>query len=117
MTIEETIKQLQESIGAALPGMNVTVNISLTSANSEDEISTVAELTDANDIANPEVDLQGLRDTLNAYVGSAGKDKAYALVEKYTGGSRSPADIPADKYNDILDEMDGIELSPRGEAA
>ncbi len=65
----------------------------------------------------PPPDLDGLRATLNAYVKTAGKDAAFSLVEKYTGGSKNPADIPVEKYNDILDEMSKVEFAPTGEAA
>ena len=63
------------------------------------------------------IDMEGLRATLNAFVKTAGKEAAFALVEKYTGGSKNPADIPPDKYNDLMDDMSKAELAPAGEAA
>lgn len=65
----------------------------------------------------PAPDLEGLRATLNAYVKTVGKDAALALVEKYTGGSKNPADIHPEKYNDLLTDMAKVELAPTGDAA
>lgn len=114
-TIKEAVEQLQASIQAALPGMGVTVSINLMP-----QEKTVARKPvngkDKKQEAPEPVTLDHLRTMLNAFVKAAGKDKALALVSKYTDGGKNPADINPDDYPDVVAAMGGYELEPVGDA-
>lgn len=118
-TIKDAVEQLQASIQAALPGMGVTVSINLFSlpiGKEQEPINGKKEKTDkpAENKTEP-VSLDKLRTLLNAYVKAAGKDKALALVGKYSNGTQNPADINPDDYPAVIAEMGGVELEPEGD--
>jgi len=101
-TIKEAIMVLQESISAAIPGMDVTVNISLSA--DDNSVSTKIIQDIPEDLAKA-IDLAALRSYLNAYVKKAGAKEALILVGKYTDGSKDAADIPVEKYADLVKEI------------
>ena len=120
-TIKEAIEQIQEAMSLAIPGMQVTVSINLTSA-AVDNVTPHEEATkqeiespavpQAKDEAAPDVDLKGLRALLNAYAKTAGKDKALALVSKFSK-TGNPKDIPTDSYKDVIKAIGGYTLEPK----
>ena len=101
-TIKEAIMVLQESISAAIPDMDVTVNISLSA--DDNSVSTKIIQDIPEDLAKA-IDLAALRSYLNAYVKKAGAKEALILVGKYTDGSKDAADIPVEKYADLVKEI------------
>lgn len=113
MTIKEAIEDLQRSIQAAMPGMEVSVNINIkpaatpaaTPAAATPEETQAIELPDEmpEDLAK-EIDLAALKKTLNAYARQVGKTQALKLVKNFAG-SHNPADIPQKDYNDVLSLM------------
>lgn len=113
-TITKTIKTLERSIAAALPDMDVFINISIKSK---------PEWVTENVKAAPEeettsLDLEGVRTMLNSYVKVVGPKKAIALVQKFTPNkTKNVVDIPAEKYMDLIKAIEGVELEPGSEAA
>jgi len=104
-TIKEAVEILQQSVSAAIPGMVVSVNISLTAGNiaKEEDINIPDEI--PADLAR-DIDLAALRSFLNAYAKKAGASKAINLVKKYTGSeSKNPADIQPDKYMSLVQDV------------
>jgi len=111
-TIKDAVELLQNSVAKVLPGMIVSVNISLVSDRAEEQVESepLQEAKEQN-----ASDLQSIRDCLNAYAKSVGTAKAIALVKSFTPEkTKNPADIPPEKYNDMLDQMDGVELEIKG---
>lgn len=51
-----------------------------------------------------ELTLADIQDAVGKAVGTVGKDKVKAMVKKVSGASKV-ADIPADKFQDILDAI------------
>jgi len=51
-----------------------------------------------------------IKSLLNAYAAKHGVDAAFGLVEKLSGGSKNPADIPKEKYSYLLQAsmVDGV---------
>jgi len=113
-TIKEAVEQLQASIQAALPGMGVTVSINMVPLNNKAQ----EPVNGKNEVAvkTDPITLDNLRALLNAYVKTAGKDKALNLVGKYSNGTKNPADIPEADYPEIIKAMGGHELEPAGDA-
>ena len=125
ITIPETISALQSAVTKALPGMEVTVNISirpldiLTASLYPKEEKADVKIDAVQDETS--LDLDGVRLMLNGYVAAVGTEKAFVLVEKYTtGGTRNPADIPEADYVALIKEIDVAEINlskkPSGEA-
>ena len=120
-TIETEIRRIQEAIALILPDMDVTVSINLTRKNFPDEKPIVKEVVwDDTEVTAESVDdkhqmdLEQVKSLLNAYVRSAGKDKALALVKKYSNGSGKPADVNPADYHKLIADMDGTVLAPTG---
>ena len=112
--INKELQRLQGLFAAELPGMAVTVNISISSGTTTeslpDEVPAEQVKTEKLPAEMPkdlvhDIDLAALRATLNSYVKQVGPDRAIKLVSKYTGGSKNAADIPAEKYMDLVQEI------------
>lgn len=106
-TIKEAVEVLQKSIAAVLPGMQVSVSINLVSLDTQYDTQevTIKLPKDIPEDLEKAIDLAALRTYLNSYVKKAGAEKAIKLVGKYTSGSKDAADIPVEKYPDIVSEI------------
>jgi glutamate synthase domain-containing protein 3 len=120
-TIETEIRRIQEAIALILPDMDVTVSINMTRKKNPGETPIVkgvvwddAEVTADPVDDKPPMDLEQVKSLLNAYVRSAGKDKALELVKKYSNGSDKPADIDPADYHKLIADMDGTALKTKG---
>jgi hypothetical protein len=51
-----------------------------------------------------------IKTLLNAYAARHGVEAAFGLVEKLSGGSKNPADIPKDQYSYLVQAciVDGV---------
>jgi hypothetical protein len=49
------------------------------------------------------LDMDKIKTLLNGYAKKHGVEAAYGLVEKLSGGSKNPADIPKDKYSYMVE--------------
>jgi hypothetical protein len=124
-TIAEAIKQVQEAVAIAIPGMDVTVNISLApKLNGKPIVKDVVKAEPIKvDVINAEpvnVDLDHIRKVLNSFAKTAGPDKAISLVKRFTSdGSKDAKQIPEDQYMNVLaameDENGQVVLETQGE--
>ena len=114
-TIAEAVQQVQEAVAIAIPGMDVTVNISLApKLNGKAIVKDVVKSDPVN------VDLDHIRKILNGFAKTAGPDKAISLVKRFTAdGSKDAKQIPEDKYLDVLaameDENGQVVIETQGE--
>jgi hypothetical protein len=123
-TIREAVSSLQQSIAAAMPDMEVSVNISL---QAKEAIKQVKEKpVKLKPVKEPEIeaakmmDAKDLKAILNAFMAKVGKDNAIKVVKKFTPkGTLKATDIPEAKYNALLKEIAKAEkdLEIKGEAA
>ena len=120
-TIETEIRRIQEAIALILPDMDVTVSINMTRKNFPDEKPIVkevvwddTEVTADTAVGKTPIDFEQVRTLLNSYVRSAGKDKALALVRKYSNGSEKTTDIDPADYHKLIADMDGTALKTKG---
>jgi len=107
--INKELQRVQSLFAAEMPGMAVSINISISSGTTTESIPdepVVKNIPDEMpaDLVH-DIDLAALRATLNSYVKQVGPDRAIKLVSKYTGGSKNAADIPPDKYMDLVQEI------------
>ena len=118
-TIPEAVKELEQAIQVAIPGFVVTVSINLTTlgptAVKEPEDKEPVKEEPTTEDSSKELTLDDIRTLLNAYVKSAGKEIAFALVDKFTDGSRNPADIKPEDYRALVAGMGGYDLNPKGD--
>jgi len=117
-TIAETIYALERGIREQMPGFTITINISVTPKSSgvtpqahaqpqpqpqpPPETSKPSKADPALQI--PE-DLKALRGFLNGYYKATSQDRALDLVKLFADGSTNPADIPIDKYPDLITQV------------
>ena len=106
-TIREAVEQLQSAVQAALPGMSVTVAINLVPMPRGNEVK--------NEVVTEVVSLGNLRNLLNAYAKSAGKESALELVGRFSNGTGKPQDISQDDYPAVIKAMGGYELETKGD--
>ena len=119
-SITEAVQLLQKSIGAALPDMEVSVNINLLPKQVTTETIIDIKVNEPVEEVKAEkiMDAKDLKVILNAFMGKVGKTEAIKLVKSFTtNGSTKATDIPKAKYNELLTAMSGVELEIKGEAA
>jgi len=125
-TIREAVALLQQSIAAAMPDMEVSVNISLQAKEVEQvkakPVLKAVKKTEAKSEveASKMIDAKDLKMILNAFMKKVGKDEAIKVVKKFTPkGTVRATDIPESKYNDLLKAIASAEevLEIKGEAA
>jgi glutamate synthase domain-containing protein 3 len=105
-TIKEAISELQRAVGEAVPGMDVSVNISFTPAKQVSQ-----KVKKVEEPKQHPSDLKALRAYLNAYAGKVGAKKAKDLVSKFTTDETSnPEKIPQEKYADMIKSINIAEI-------
>jgi len=116
--ISETIILLQEAVTIANPGMEVSISINMRPIQQIIKVETETAIIEEKE--KPNIDLDDIRLMLNGYAKANGREKAFALVEKYsTDGSRNPVNVPPENYISMIKEIDTaeIDLSKQGSAS
>ena len=106
MSLVQKIKELQEAIRKEFPDGGVSVSVvGLDAASQEDPENKPSEYVDAIEEKPPVIPvneetttIDDIKKLLNGYAAKHGVETAFGLVEKLTGGSKNPADIPKEKY-------------------
>ena len=104
------IKELQDVIRAAFPDGGVSVSVVGLDGQDQDQTTNtpteyVEQMTEKEPVLPINEDtttIEDIKKLLNGYASEHGADKAFAMVEKLTGGSKNPADIPKDKYSYVV---------------
>ena len=99
-TLIEKIKELKELMQKEFPEGGVSITIIGDSSPKKSQINN--NVPPVPPIDTDSLDMDKIKTLLNGYAKQHGVEAAYTLVEKLTGGSKSPADIPKDKYSYLV---------------
>lgn len=109
MSLIQKIKELQEAIRTEFPEGGVSISVVGLEGDQPHE-NKPTEYVEKVDTEKPPVipvnedttTLDDIKKLLNGYAAKHGVEAAFGLVEKLTGGSKNPADIPKEKYGHIV---------------
>ena len=116
MSLVQKIKELQEAIKIEFPEGGVSISVvGLDAVKSTDTelaptpenkpseyVEKIDEKPPILPVNEDTTTLEDIKKLLNGYAAKNGVEKAFGLVEKLTGGSKNPADIPKEKYAYIV---------------
>ena len=113
MSLVQKIKELQEAIKKEFPEGGVS--ISVVAIDWKDQIDQTDQNNPSEYVEKMDTEKQpilpvkeetttidDIKKLLNGYAAKHGVDAAFGLVEKLTGGSKNPADIPKEKYGYVV---------------
>jgi hypothetical protein len=109
MSLVKKIRALQEAIKAEFPEGGVSISVVGLEGDQPHE-NKPTEYVEKMDTEKPPVipvnedttTLDDVKKLLNGYAAKHGVEVAFGLVEKLTGGSKNPADIPKEKYSYVV---------------
>jgi len=106
--IQNALNEIEAYVQQGFPEMDVCVHISMM-PKQQATARPVLEIPDEiPEQLSKDIDLLALKNFLNNFVKKAGKEKALSVVKDYANGSVDPAEIPAEKYNDLVTEVMAI---------
>lgn len=104
----QKIKELQDAIKKEFPEGGVSISVvgleqgetDLTQPENKPTkyVETLGDKPPILPIDPDSIDIGKIKELLNGYARENGTEAAFSLVEKLTGGSKNPADIPKDKW-------------------
>lgn len=104
MSLIDKIKALQGEIQKEFPRGGVYIYVAGVEAveaattKPSEYVNKIEEKPAVLEVNTETTTLDDIKKLLNGYAAKHGVETAFGLVEKLTGGSKSPADIPKEKY-------------------